>query len=407
VRWPDALTPLRDSRFAWYFSGRAVSTIGSVMAPVALAFAVLDLTGSASALGVVVAARTLPQVLFLLVGGAVADRFSRSLVMQVSHILSALTQGIVAVLLLTGTASLWMVIVLEALNGIVSAFTFPAFQGIVPQVVPRSHLQQANALLGFSRNGLAILGPTIGALIVVTAGSGWAIAVDALTWAVAAVCMSRVRVTGSASRGSADDTSMWRDIVEGWSAFTSLTWVWVVVAAASLLNAIQAGAINTLGPVVAQATIGRAHWGWVLSAEAAGLLLMTFALMWWRLRNPLRTGMLGVALMAGPILLLGLDPSVLPLVVLGFLAGCGIEVFSIGWQTALQEHVPEHLLSRVSSYDALGAVPVGAVVFGPLADKFGTERVLVVFGVVYVVVALSTLLSRSVRDLSHAEVRQT
>jgi MFS family permease len=410
VRWPDALTPLRDSRFAWYFSGRAVSTIGSVMAPVALAFAVLDLTGSASALGVVVAARTLPQVLFLLVGGAVADRFSRSLVMQVSHILSALTQGIVAVLLLTGTASLWMVIVLEALNGIVSAFTFPAFQGIVPQVVPRSHLQQANALLGFSRNGLAILGPTIGALIVVTAGSGWAIAVDALTWAVAAVCMSRVRVTGSASRGSADDTSMWRDIVEGWSAFTSLTWVWVVVAAASLLNAIQAGAINTLGPVVAQATIGRAHWGWVLSAEAAGLLLMTFALMWWRLRNPLRTGMLGVALMAGPILVLGLDPSVLPLVVLGFLAGCGIEVFSIGWQTALQEHVPEHLLSRVSSYDALGslvAVPVGAVVFGPLADKFGTERVLVVSGVVYVVVALSTLLSRSVRDLSHAEVRQT
>ncbi len=410
MRWPDALTPLRDSRFAWYFSGRAVSTIGSVMAPVALAFAVLDLTGSASALGVVVAARTLPQVLFLLVGGAVADRFSRSVVMQVSHILSALTQGIVAVLLLTGTASLWMVIVLEALNGIVSAFTFPAFQGIVPQVVPRSHLQQANALLGFSRNGLAILGPTIGALIVVTAGSGWAIALDALTWAVAAVCMSRVRVTGSASRGSAPDTSMWRDIVEGWSAFTSMTWVWVVVAAACLLNAIQAGALNTLGPVVAQATIGRAHWGWVLSAEAAGLLLMTFALMWWRLRNPLRTGMLGVALMAAPILVLGLDPSVLPLVVLGFVAGCGIEVFSIGWQTALQEHVPEHLLSRVSSYDALGslvAVPVGAVVFGPLADGFGAERVLVVSGVVYVIVALSTLLSRSVRDLSHAEVRQT
>jgi MFS family permease len=409
VRWPDALTPLRDSRFAWYFSGRAVSTIGSVMAPVALAFAVLDLTGSASALGVVVAARTLPQVLFLLVGGAVADRFSRSVVMQVSHILSALTQGVVAVLLLTGTASLWMVIVLEALNGVVSAFTFPAFQGIVPQVVPRSHLQQANALLGFSRNGLAILGPTLGALIVVTAGSGWAIAVDALTWAVAAVCMSRVRVTGSASRGTADDTSMWRDIVEGWSAFTSLTWVWVVVAAACLLNAIQAGALNTLGPVVAQATIGRAHWGWVLSAEAAGLLLMTFALMWWRLRNPLRTGMLGVALMAAPILVLGLDPSVLPLVVLGFVAGCGIEVFSIGWQTALQEHVPEHLLSRVSSYDALGslvAVPVGAVVFGPLADRLGAERVLVVSGVVYVIVALSTLLSRSVRDLSHAEVRQ-
>jgi MFS family permease len=410
MRLPDALSPLRDTRFAWYFSGRLVSTIGSVMAPVALAFAVLDLTGSASALGVVIAARTVPQVLFLLVGGAVADRFSRSLVMQLSHILSALTQGLVAVLLLTGTASLWMVIVLEALNGAVSAFTFPAIQGIVPQVVPRTHLQQANALLGFSRNGLAILGPTIGALIVVAAGSGWAIAVDALTWAVAAACMARVRVPGSADRRSAQGPSMWRDIVEGWWAFTSLTWVWIIVVGAALLNAIQAGALITLGPVVAQRTIGRAHWGWVLSAQAAGLLVMTFVLMWWRLRHPLRTGMLGVAVMAAPILALGLDPAVLPLVIFSFLAGCGLELFSIGWQTALQEHVPEHLLSRVSSYDALGsfvAVPVGAVVFGPLASRFGAERVLVVSGIVFVVVALSTLLSRSVRDLGHIETSQS
>jgi MFS family permease len=407
VRVPDALTPLTDRRFAWYYSGRLVSTVGSVMAPIALAFAVLDLTGSASALGLVIAARTVPQVLFLLVGGVVADRFSRSFVMQLSHQLSALTQGLVALLLLTGSAELWMVMVLEALNGVVSAFTFPAIQGIVPQVVPVSHLQQANALLGFSRNGLAVLGPTIGALLVVTVGSGWAIAVDALSWALAAAFMARVRVPSSSVGRTAGASSMWREIVEGWSAFRSLTWVWVVVVSASLLNAIQAGALITLGPVVAQRTIGRVQWGWVLSAESAGLLAMTFVLMWWRLRHPLRTGMLGVAVIAAPILALGIEPAVIPLVLLSFLAGCGMEMFGIGWQTALQEHVPQHLLSRVSSYDALGsfvAVPAGAVVFGPLAGRFGAEPVLVTSGIVYVTVALSTLLSRSVRDLEQLPV---
>ena len=153
MRLPDALAPLRDRRFAWYYSGRLMSTIGSMMAPIALAFGVLDISDSASALGLVLAARSIPQVVFLLVGGVVADRFSRSLVLQLSHILSALTQGAVAVLLLTGTAEIWMLVVLQALNGTVTAFTFPAMLGLVPQVVPRSHLQQANALLSFSRNG--------------------------------------------------------------------------------------------------------------------------------------------------------------------------------------------------------------------------------------------------------------
>jgi MFS family permease len=410
VRLPDALTPLRERRFACYFSGRMISMIGSAMAPIALAFAVLDLTGSASALGIVIAARTVPQVLFLLVGGVVADRFSRSLVMQLSHIMSAVTQGLVAVLLLTGTAELWMVIVLEALNGVVSAFTFPAIQGIVPQVAPVTHLQEANALLAFSRNGLAILGPSLGGLLVVTVGSGWAIAVDALTWAVAAAFMARVRVAPASAARPAGNSSMWRELIEGWSAFTSLTWVWIVVAAAALLNAIQAGALITLGPVVAESTIGRAQWGWVLSAQAGGLLLMTVLLMSCRLRKPLRTGMLGASVIAAPILALGIDPAVGPLLVLSFLAGCGMELFGIGWQTALQEHVPHDLLSRVSSYDALGsfvAIPVGAVVFGPLATAFGTEPVLVVSGVVYAVVALSTLLSASVRDLGRVPVPQS
>jgi MFS family permease len=379
--------------------------MGSVMAPIALTFAVLDLTDSPSALGAVLAARSVPLVLFLLIGGVVADRFSRSLVMQVSHLTSAATQGMVAALLLTGTAQLWMVITLEAVNGIVSAFTFPAMQGVVPLVVPRSHIQQANAMLGFSRNGLAILGPTVAALIVVTAGSGWAIAVDALTWAVAAVCMSRLNLPG-AMKAKGPKSSMVADLREGWTAFTSLTWVWVVVVSFGVLNAIQAGALLTLGPAIARDTIGIDGWGYVLSAEAVGLLVMTAVMLRIRLRRPLRAGMLGVCLIGGPMLVLGIHPSLALLIPLSFLAGCGIEVFGIGWQTALHEHIPNEVLSRVSSYDALGsfvAIPVGQLAYGPLANVFDLTDVMLVSAVAYITISLVTLASRSVRDLRNPE----
>ena len=406
MRLPDSLAPLRDTRFAWFFTGRLISTMGSVMAPVALTFAVLDLTDSPTALGEVLAARSIPLVLFLLVGGVVADRFSRSLVMQVSHVTSAATQGLVAALLLSGQAQLWMIIVLEALNGIVSAFTFPAMQGVVPLVVPRSHLQQANALLGFTRNGLAILGPTVAAIIVVTAGSGWAIAVDASTWAVAAVCMSRLKLPG-AGPAESREPSMVRDLKEGWAAFTQNTWVWVVVIGFGIMNAIYSGAFFTLGPTIARRTIGIDGWGYLLSSEAVGLVLMTLAMLKLRFRYPLRAGMLGVTLLGGPMLLLGARPVLLPLVAVAFLAGCGVEVFSIGWQTALHEHIPNEVLSRVSSYDALGsfvAIPLGQLTFGPLSRVFDTSDLVVVSAIVFFVVALATLASASVRNLEREPV---
>lgn len=405
MKLPYGLLPLKDRRFAWFFAGRVISTMGSVVAPIALTFAVLDLTGnSATALGEVLAARSIPLVVFLLIGGVVADRFSRSVIMQLSHILSALTQGAVAALLLTGTADLWMVIVLEALNGTVSAFTFPAMQGVVPQVVPRSHLQQANAMLSFSRGGLAMLGPSIGAVLVVTAGSGWAIAIDAASWAVASACMAKVKVKAASAGTSQQKTSMWFELVEGWSTFRSFTWVWVVVLSFGLLNMISAGAWGTLGPTLAKSTIGIPAWGYAASSEAVGLVLMTLVMMRWRTRYPLRAGMIGIAALGLPMLALGIQPSVLPLVVLTFVAGCGTEVFSIGWSVALQEHVPGHLLSRVSSYDALGsfvAIPLGELLFGPLAGLFPIRRIMIVSGVAYVAIVVLTLASKSVRNLEH------
>jgi len=158
----------------------------------------------------------------------------------------------------------------------------------------------------------------------------------------------------------------------------------------------------TLGPVIARTTVGVGPWGLVLSADTVGFFLMTVLLLQVRLRHPLRAGMIGVVLLAVPMLILGLSPSVFPLIAASFVAGAGSEVFGIGWQTALQEHVPGEMLSRVSSYDARGsivAIPVGQLLAGPLAAMFGTRPDVVASGALYVVVVGATLLSPSVRNL--------
>ncbi len=406
MRAGAALAPLRDGRFRLLFAGRSISTLGSAMAPIALAFAVLDISDSAAVLGLVLAARSIPMVVFILVGGVVADRFSRSAVLQVSHLLSAGTQGLVAYLLISGHAEIWALLVLEAANGTVAAFTFPALSSVVPAVVSRDVLQQANALLSFSRHGLYVIGPSVATVLVVTVGSGWALAFDALTWLVAGWCMSRLRVP---RLERADATSMVHDLRVGWGEFRSRTWVWVVVAGFAVMNTIHAGVWFTLGPVIAKDTFGPGPWGWVLSAEALGLLAMTVVLLRVTLRYPLRAGMLGMLVFSLPLLMLGIDPSVLPLMVLGSAAGAGMEVFGIGWNTALQEHVPEDVLSRVFSYDMLGsfvAIPAGQLLVGPLAVWLGPREVAAGGAVVYALVVLATLCSRSVRDLEHVREPQ-
>ena len=404
MRIPESLAPLREPRFAWFFSARVTSMAGSTMAPIALAFAVLDLTDSASALGIVLAARMIPMVLFLLLGGVLSDRFDRSTVMRASNLLSALTQATVAYLVISGNADLWMLIVLEAANGTVAAFTMPAMEGIIPQIVPRTHLQQANAMLSFSRAGLAVIGPTIAALLVASVGSGWALAVDSLSWLAAALLLTRVKLP---PRQRQDEPSMLRELREGWSVFTGNTWLWVVVAGFAVMNGIHAGAWFTLGPAIARESFGVKGWGYILSAESIGLMLMTLVMLRVRIGRPLLAGMIGVGTFSVPLLILGLDPQVLPLVVAAFVAGAGMEVFGIGWSVSMQEHIDEHVLSRAYSYDALGsfiAMPLGQIIYGPLGEAFGYRPVLVVSGCVYLGVVLLVLSSRSVRNLRRTTV---
>ena len=297
--WASAARPLRQRNFAWYFGSRFVNTLGTMMANIALTFAVLDITDSAAALGQVLAAHTIPMVLLLLWGGVISDRFPREIVIQVSNVASAITQGLIAFLVLTGNAELWMLIVLSAVHGAVSAISMPAMASLLPQLVPRDQLQPANALMSLTRNGLTVLGPTVGALLVVTVGAGWALAIDAATWLLAALLLIPVKIPRAEK--NTERTSTFVELRQGWTFFRSTTWLWAVVLGFGFLNMIHTGAYFVLGPVVAEDTIGRQGWGYVLSAEALGLLAMTVVLLRVPLKRPLFWGMLSISLMSVPV----------------------------------------------------------------------------------------------------------
>ncbi|WP_207500523.1 MFS transporter [Klenkia soli] len=395
-------SPFASRGFRWFFTGRLVSLAGTSLSSVALAFAVLDAAGSATALGVVLTGHSLAMVVFLLAGGVVADRLPRRGVLVVSHLGAGLTQATVATVLLSGSFDLAAVTALSAVNGVVTGFTMPALRGIVPELVARGQLQRANSLLASTANATKVLGPTVAGVLSATAGGGWALAVDAVSYLLAALCLARVPVRPAAG---APRRSVVDDLRDGWDAFRSLTWVWAVTLAFLVVNLVQQGVWSVLGPTIARASFGEAAWGVILSGRAVGLLAASLLLYRVAVRRPLRAGQLCTALLALPLLLLGTAAPVGWLVAVACLAGAGSAVAGICWETALQGHVPQRVLSRVSSYDDLGsfvAIPLGQAVAGPLALAFGAGQVAVAGAVVLAGSALLPLAARSVRDLRHA-----
>ena len=430
----SVLAPLRSVPFRFLVAGRTINSVGNAIAPVALAFAVLDLTGSPSDLGLVVGARMFANVLFLLFGGALADRLPKHHLMVGASIAAAVTQGAVAVLVLGGAATIPLLIALSAVNGMVSALALPASAAIVPQLVPVESRQQANALVRLCFNGAYIAGAPVGGILVAGVGPGWGIAVDAAAFGLSAVAFALLRIPAAAQPaagpraapgeiepGSAaaqagpvtaqagpptapPRTSILADLRGGWTEFRSRTWLWVVVAAFSVINACLSGGMTILGPVVADATIGRRAWGFVLAAQTVGMLLGALVAMRINVSRLLLFGVACCALEILPMLTLGIAPHLGLLMAAAFLTGVGIEQFGVAWETSMQEHVPADKLARVYSYDMVGsfvAIPVGQVAAGPIAQAVGVEPTLVGAAVLVGLAVLAMLASRDVRNLRH------
>jgi MFS family permease len=399
-----ALAPLAQREFRLMFLGRVSSYAGSTFAIVALPFAVLELTNSPTDVGLVVACRSIPQVLFLLVGGIWADRLPRHAVMVGSDLLSALAQGLTAALLLTGSAQIWHLAILQAVGGTAMAFFLPASSGLVPQTVQAGQLQEANALLRLALNLAQITGAAAAGFVVAGIGAGWAIAVDAASFVLGALFLAGMHLpTGQ----RVEAANFLRELALGWREFRSRTWLWVIVVAFAFLNATEVGGVNVLGPVVAQRSLGGpASWGLIITAQSVGLIAAGFVMLRWRPSRILLVGTLGVLGGAPFLALLAIHAPVGVIAAAALVAGVGIETFGVMWDTAMQQQIPQDRLSRVYSYDALGSfafIPIGAAVAGPLAAVLGLRTTLLGGAGLILLCTLGMLAVGDVRSLRRTD----
>ncbi|MFE4590250.1 MFS transporter [Streptomyces laurentii] len=398
----SVLAPLRHRSFRDLVAGRTMTHCANAMAPIALAFAVLDLTGSAIDVGIVVGARSVANILLVLFGGILADRMPRALILQGSSLAAATVQAAAALALLTDAASIGVLVALSVVNGAVSALSMPASASLVPQTVPAGELRAANALSRMGVNAGMIAGASGGGMVTAVAGPGWGIAANAVVFALAALAYHGVRVP-RATPAERTPARPLRELREGWQEFTARTWVWVVVLQFFVVNAVTAGGIQVLGPTLADSVYGRTAWGLVLAVQMGGALIGGFLVGRSRSRHALRIGVAVVALDALPLLALAESAPLTLLVGAMFVNGLALEQFGVAWDLSLQENVPADRLARVYSYDMLGsilALPLGEMTAGLLSERFGIRTTLLGGGCLIVLATVAALCSKDVRSLT-------
>jgi predicted MFS family arabinose efflux permease len=395
--------PLRLPAFRFLFGARAISYLGTYLAPIAVAFAVLDNGGGATAVGLSFAAWTLAQVAMLAFGGVVGDRVPRRLVMIGSDIASTAVRATMGVLLVTGHAEVWHLIALQACGGAAVAFYSPASYGLVREVVPEDELQQANGLLAIARYAAFPLGAAVGGTIVALIGPGTALLVDAGTYAASALLLSRIHVKSIARAGA----GFFNELRDGWSAFVEQTWVWVLVLYISLYFLITYAPFFVLGPYVAKHSMdGARSWAFVVTGEGVGALLGGIAGLRWRARQPMVTT--GLLLMISGVqnLILAFHPTTLLLSLAALGSGFAFALGSVVWDTTLQRKIAPEKLARVASYGWMGAMvflPAGYALAGPIAAAIGLKTYLVFAAAWIVVSTLFVVRLRAVREVEFGD----
>jgi MFS family permease len=402
MRGTELFGALRERQFRLLWLGQATSTLGDGLVPVAVAFAVIKtLDRGPTALGIVLAAESLPLVAFVLAGGVWADRLPRQLVMLASDVIRGLVQATLAVLLLSGAAELWHLVVLLAIYGSAQAFFQPAATGLVPATVSAPRLQQANALLGLSRSLAFVVGPAVSGVIAATTNPGIVFVVDAATFAVSATSLALLRLPRG--RRERERQSFVADLKGGFQELIAHTWLWVIVAWAALFLGIVVAPYMTLGPVIAKESLGGpAAWGMIAAGWGAGTLAGGLIALRWKPLRPMLVCCAAVLLIAPAMTLLALRAPAPLVAVLNAVGGGGMGLFAALWQTTLQQHVREEALSRVSAWDWMGSyafLPLGLLLAGPVSSVIGISSTMWI-AVGFIVVSTSAvLLVPDVRNL--------
>ena len=390
---------LHERNFARYLAANTISTLGSGMAMVALAFAVLEF-GGVTDLGIVLLAREIPIIVLLLLGGVFADRLPRRTILVGSDLVKGAAQVATAILLFTGAANTLNVAVLQAVFGVAAAFSRPAHLGLVREAVSDARLQEANALIGLSSSVLSIAGPAIGALLVAAGSPAWAIAVDSITFFVSAVLTASMHLAPTVRIASA---SILGDLRDGWHEFASRSWAVAMVVSFGLFQLTYFPALLVLGPLIAKQELGGVGaWGTILAVESVGAVAGGMFALRLRVRRPLVVSQLLVVPAGLLLAALAVPVPLVGLAVISFAVGIGFALGNTLWITALQRNVPEHALSRISSYDWIGSIalnPIGYVLIGPIAAVIGASETLAVAAVLNIAVCVSVVLIPSVRGI--------
>jgi MFS family permease len=387
--------------FRLLFWGQALSVIGDRITPIAIAFAVLGL-GSATDLGIVMAAGGIPFALFALAGGVWSDRIGRRRVMIASDLLRMVSQTVVAVLLLTGSAEVWMLAVLGFVYGTAAALFMPALIGLIPQTVGAARLQEANALISLTRSIASVAGPALAGVLIAAAGTGEAIAVDAATFAVSAACLIRLRPAAHAAvaDGGEKETFL-AGLRTGWREVRARAWLGWGLGAMSAYHLFVLPAVFVLGPALAKQDLdGASSWAAIVACLGIGGVAGNLVALRIRLRRPIvvtAAALVGASTQAA---IIGSGLGTVGIAALELVAGACVALFFTLWDLSIQEQIPARAISRVSAYDftvSLGLMPLGMAICGPIADAIGLYPTLRWMSVIGIVVALAWLVQPSVR----------
>jgi len=399
------LAQFRDLRGHKGFTGlafsRFISNVGNGVSPIALAYGVLNLPHATGRdLSIVMAARFVPLLAFMLFGGVIADRFQRNRLVGGSDMLGSFLAATSAISLIGGFSSTWLLALMGGLFGILNAIWWPAMSGVLPEILPKDKLQEGNAVIGLMTNIGYIIGTLVGGILVSTVGAGWGLLVDATSFFIAGVIVWNLPLIGKIKDKS---PGIFHDLVVGWREFISRTWVIAMVISFSLINMAFESMLSVLGPLnFSNPVSGPRQWSYNLAGLSIGMLLGGIWVLKIKIARPLFLAMVLVAISAIWDFALAFNFSLPVSVVASIFSGISVEIFLVTWNTSLQSHIPEESYSRVSSYDALGSygvAPLGIVAAGPLAMHFGVDRILFATGAITLISSIASLLVPSVRKL--------
>lgn len=371
---------LKEKNFLVFWISHIVSTIGNTIIPLTITFAVLEVSGSATSLGMVLGALWVSRVLLITFGGVWADRLSRKKVLIFSDILQGINHLTIASLFFSNQIQLWHLVISALFFGAVSAFHAPASSGIIPQIVKKDKLQQANSLLSIVNSICQIAGPAVAGGLVLFVGFGNIFLIDAITYFTSFLLLIFIRPTFNSE--STSQNSYWEDLREGVHIAKKYTWIWSSMISFSVLN-FSVAAFNVLGPLIMSEKFnGPTDWGFVLTAGSVGGLLGGILTQKFSPKSPLKLSFILMTIFATlqMIVLIG-NTSLWVIMCVAMLASGSIIMGAVYWDTLVQKNVPEHLLSRIGSIDSFVSfifMPMGFVLAGPLSEQLGMNWTLII-----------------------------